>query len=491
MAETVQTSAIGPEAVALSSIRESKTNPRTAHDPHAIAELAASIAKVGVLQPILVRRKGAAYEIVCGLRRARAAREAGLEAVPAIVRELSDLEVVEIQVIENLQRADLHPLEEAQGYHQLMRQGHYDAARIAERVGRSVKYVYDRIKLLDLTRPLQEAFRADRITAGHAILLARLDPKDQTRALELSGALFTAERTLWDPNADDPLAECPQKAVSVRELAAWIDEHVRFSPAAPDPMLFPETAAALEFAASRDKPEKVVPITHDAFIQPEAREGRTFGPRSWKRADGLHKSKPCDRSVLGVVVVGPGRGDAFRVCIAKEKCAVHWGAEQRDKAKRAKESAKAGGSAQERWKREDERRRAEAAKEEERRKAWTKALPAILEAVAKRVAALGIGPNGPFDQILIPECRGWSDRKAGSTLVARGKTAEDLVRHLAFFVLSREARRYDAAARFPKIAKSLGIDVKEILAPAASPAAKAAKKKAVTKQGKKPGKGKP
>jgi len=115
----------------------------------------------------------------------------------------------------------------------------------------------------------------------------------------------------------------------VRELQSWIDRNVRFDAREPDPMLFPETAEEIARA------QKFVPVTFSNYIPPEARDGKTFGPRSWKRADGNVGSKTCELSTTGVVMVGPHRGEAFAVCVAKEKCTVHWGAEIRERKKRA------------------------------------------------------------------------------------------------------------------------------------------------------------
>lgn len=227
----------------------------------------------------------------------------------------------------------------------------YDVARIAEKIGRSIKYVYDRVKLLQLTKEAQQLFLEDRITAGHAILLARLKPADQKRAIdpdtnEHRPALFQKEHTLFDPGeqAEEPFklkGKDPWKGLkarSVRELQGWIDEHVRFDAKEPDPILFPETKAELEGA------KKIVPITLANYIPEEAREGRTWGPRSWKRADGQpysdswgrkQKSKTCEYSVTGFVAVGPGRGDAFPVCVNKDKCAIHWPDQVRAKKRRS------------------------------------------------------------------------------------------------------------------------------------------------------------
>lgn len=320
--------------IKLDNLRPSRTNPRGKHEREALAELTASVAKQGVLMPVLVRPlSGEAYELVAGHRRFAAAKAAGLGTIPATVRELSDVEVLEIQVVENLQREGLTPLEEAEGYQRLLRAPGYDVERIAERVGRSPKYVYDRMKLLALSKDAQALLLEEKITAGHAILLARLSPADQKRALA-EGALLQREHLLFDPQGGGREGGA-LKAVSVRELAGWIDKHVRFDAGRVDPMLFPETAAAVAEAP------KVVAITHLHYIPEPARDGKTVGPKSWARADGREKSKTCAHATLGFVAVGPHRGEAFEVCIAKDRCKVHWPEQVRAKARAAEARAAA------------------------------------------------------------------------------------------------------------------------------------------------------
>ena len=468
-------------ALGLDRISISKSNPRKHLDEKLLEELTASIRTKGVLQPVLVRPVNGAYELVCGQRRYHAAQAAGLVEIPVIVRELTDVEVLEVQVIENLQRADVHPLEEAEGYRALMSKKHgYTAERIGERIGRPARYVYDRVALLGLSPAARKLFLDGVITVGHAVPLARLSHEDQARAMEI-GALLSPERLLFDPHDDGKESrEEPVKAVTVREFQAWIDKNVRFPhDKEPDPVLFPETVATL--GASAEKAEKVVPITHEHYIPPETRtEGRTWGPRSWKRADGQHGSKGCDHSVVGVVVVGPERGDAFRVCVAKEKCTTHWRNEQKTKAARAKRGGRS--ELRERASRDDARRKAEQARDDAGRERWEKARPAILAAVAGAVAKATVKPGGLLEKILIDGLTHYGNRRTDfERHVPRGQTVEDLVRHLAFMVLHREVRAYDARLRFPRRAKAFGIDTLKILDAAApgepAPAKKAAAKK--------------
>ncbi len=451
----------------VSDLRESKHNPRRHFDAGALEELASSVKTHGVLTPILVRPSNGHFEIAAGHRRFRAAKIAGVEKIPAVVRKMSDDELLEVLTIENLQREDVHPLEEASGYQALIKAG-YDVEKIASRVNRSTKYVYDRIKLLALCEEGRELFFQGKITAGHAILISRLSPKDQARTLGLQkgepafGALFTVEQTHGRGR--------DLKAVSVRELDAWIDRHVRFNPKKDaDPMVYPTAAANLERAA--ETADQVVSITREFQLLPETRNAeKVLSCRSWKRADGeledldpftgkRPKSKTCDRSVLGVVVVGQGRGEAFRVCTDKA-CPTHWSAELRAKKRREKErdSYQASSEAK-RAAAQEARYQAEQNRRQERERAWKKAAPAILEALIEKVAsAKGLGQV----EILIRQAT--RTRPVSAQGVLRGNSAEAILKRLAIGILEAELTGWRAPEEFPKKARAFGVDVKKILA---------------------------
>lgn len=166
--------------IPLACVIPSKTNPRKHFDEISIAELAESIKQHGVAQPILVRPLPTTedmidcVEIVAGERRYRASKLAGLESIPAIVRELTDVQALEIQVIENLQRQDVHPIEEAEGYHQLMKLHNYTADQLAEKVGKSRSYIYGRLKFCALAPAAREAFFDGKLSASTALLVARI-----------------------------------------------------------------------------------------------------------------------------------------------------------------------------------------------------------------------------------------------------------------------------------------------------------------------------
>src|SRR6266481_6147876 len=168
--------------IPLNRIQESKTNPRRSFDETKLAELASNIHQHGVLQPVLVRPlpggEDGFFELVAGARRYRASRIAGRETIPASVRELTDTQCLELQLIENLQRADVHELDEARGYAALMQlqPETYSVETLAEKIGRSEKYVYARLRLTHLVEEVQHAFYTGKLTVAHAFEIARLQP---------------------------------------------------------------------------------------------------------------------------------------------------------------------------------------------------------------------------------------------------------------------------------------------------------------------------
>lgn len=174
--------------VPLAQIHPSPTNPRKTFAPGPLAELADSIKAKGVISPITVRLlqdepDEGDHELVVGERRWRAAKLAGLAEIPCIVRDLDDQEVLELQLIENAQRADVHPLEEADGYERLISEHGYDVDRIADKTGKSKATIYARLKLCALAAVPREAFLEGRLSASVALLIARIpDTNLQDRA---------------------------------------------------------------------------------------------------------------------------------------------------------------------------------------------------------------------------------------------------------------------------------------------------------------------
>lgn len=158
-------------AIPIDRIRANPDQPRRTFDERELQDLAASIREKGVIQPLILRphpRDDGQYEIVAGERRWRAAQLAGIHELPAVIRELSDTEVLELAIIENVQRADLNPLEEALGYRQLMDRFGHTQERLAEALGKSRSHIANLLRLLTLPEPVLEMVRAGKLTAGHA-----------------------------------------------------------------------------------------------------------------------------------------------------------------------------------------------------------------------------------------------------------------------------------------------------------------------------------
>lgn len=379
-------------AITLESLRLSKTNPRKTQNEKADQELIASIKQHGVLQPVLVRPlgDGGLYELVAGSRRFAAAKAAGLAAVPASIRSMTDEQALEIQIIENLQRVDVRPIEEGRGYRALlemrigkggMKAGARQAAieRIAGDVGKSVRYVYARMKLVELLPALQEALEKEKISPSHADLLVMLEPAQQQKAAkELLGGRFYRD----------------EQVMSVRELKQWIEQEVQHDLAgAPwkkddptlvaeagrctdcpkrtgaHPALHPEVKAGKDlcldpdcFTAKRQAfvqlQLKAVVVAHVAAVNPtgEAGTGKKvvgtvkavkISPASSQNASKLEgaakkdvlfagynggydrqfvvlkKPDECKSAQPAVVAEGPETGHARTVCIDHD-CEKHW-----------------------------------------------------------------------------------------------------------------------------------------------------------------------
>ncbi len=153
--------------------------PRRHFDPESLAELAASIKEHGVLQPLLVRRKGSGYQLIAGERRWRAAQQAGLRTVPVVVKELDDRTIMEIALVENLQREDLNPIEEAEAYQRLITEFNLTQEEVAKAVGKSRSAVANTLRLLNLPEAVQKLVTNGQLTMGHARALLSLEQPEQ------------------------------------------------------------------------------------------------------------------------------------------------------------------------------------------------------------------------------------------------------------------------------------------------------------------------
>ncbi len=182
--------------IPINRISPSKTNPRTSFDERKLNELARSIKKSGVVQPLLVRHlSGDLYELIAGERRLRASQRAGLTSVPCVVEEVSERELLEIQIVENAQREDVNAMDEARALNRLRELLSYDVGEIAERIGKSEAYVYNQLKLCTLPMEAQELIYSGSLSKSVAHEIIRL--KEPAHQLQTAKDLAKAE---WSEN---------------------------------------------------------------------------------------------------------------------------------------------------------------------------------------------------------------------------------------------------------------------------------------------------
>ena len=165
--------------VPIDKINPNPNQPRTHFNETLLNELADSIRENGVLQPLLVRKKGKGYEIIAGERRYQASKIAGLEELPVIVKEVDDQKMLELALIENLQRSDLNPIEEAKGYRQLIKASGMTQEAVSKAVSKSRSSITNSLRLLDLPAPVQQYLFDGRLTAGHARAILAVPYEEQ------------------------------------------------------------------------------------------------------------------------------------------------------------------------------------------------------------------------------------------------------------------------------------------------------------------------
>jgi ParB family transcriptional regulator, chromosome partitioning protein len=212
------------EEVAIDAIVPNPRQPRRTFDEDALEELAASIAEVGLLQPVVVRKLGpGSYELVMGERRMRASQRAGLEYIPAIVRETQDNDMLRDALIENLHRQQLDPLEEAAAYRQLLDDFGATHEQLAQRIGRSRPHITNTLRLLGLPPQVQKRVAAGVISAGHARALLRLDdPLAQQRLADRIVAEGLSVRTVEEIvtiGDGEPARAAARKPVTAKPVA--------------------------------------------------------------------------------------------------------------------------------------------------------------------------------------------------------------------------------------------------------------------------------
>jgi ParB family transcriptional regulator, chromosome partitioning protein len=169
--------------VPVESLEPNPYQPRSALEENALSELAASIRESGMVQPILVRRRGGRYQIIAGERRWRAAQRLGLATVPVSIREVADDQLLELALVENIQRQELSPMEEAQAFHRLQDEFHLTQEQVARKVGRDRSTVANTLRLLRLPKEIRELVETRRLDAGHARALLALEHTEEQLAL--------------------------------------------------------------------------------------------------------------------------------------------------------------------------------------------------------------------------------------------------------------------------------------------------------------------
>lgn len=212
-----------PRRLLIADVGPNPFQPRSRFDDAALKELAASIKATGVLQPVLVRRQADGYQLVAGERRLRAAQIAGLERIPAIVRDVDDREMMELSLIENVQREDLNPIDEAKAYKALVSSVGLTHDQLSERVGKQRSSITNALRLLSLPPEVQDMVSRGTLSAGHARALLSLDAAgDQLAAARyVQSKGFSVRRTEAFVNRKLRRAHTRPRATKANGLGEW------------------------------------------------------------------------------------------------------------------------------------------------------------------------------------------------------------------------------------------------------------------------------
>ena len=236
--ETQAAMAAEARPIRIDEIRPNPFQPRTKVDEN-LGEMVASIRERGVLQPIVVRRRRDGYEVVMGERRLRASRVAGLDQIPAVIRSVDDRDMLELALIENLQRQNLNPIDEAMGYKRLSEEFNQTHEDIARRVGKDRSSVSNALRLLTLPFKVRDALAAGQITAGHARALLmnesrRVQVEVCERVVKEGLSVRHVEKLCGQPKPKEPLKPKPDRDIHLREveekLTAYLGTKVIVNP---------------------------------------------------------------------------------------------------------------------------------------------------------------------------------------------------------------------------------------------------------------------
>lgn len=404
------THVIGYQVLLDPRLLQPSSNPRRKPVPAArVTEIAESMRKFHVLEPLIVRLIGKgsttpptskSYQVVAGDTRQKAAIEAGLIEVPCIVRELNDLDMLELQLIENVQRNDMHPVDEGEAFKRLIDGKKYTAETLAKTIGKSVRWVYNRLEFTKLIPDVRQAFLDEQITATHAELLARLTAAQQKEAFK--DGLFH-QRFDFEHSTEDDKA---RHVVSVRALTDWIAGNVRL-PIESEIVQreLPEVADAIAEVAKQGPAARVLQVSRETYVYGNNKkllEGVLLGDQ-WRAADSTKQR--CEHVEKAVIVYGRDQGKVLLVCTDKT-CAKHW---PELVARKATSAAGTGESAAERARRIKANAAAakrQAAQEKAAiaaRARFARLKPALQKAALTAVSALTTVPSSVFAAMLARE----------------------------------------------------------------------------------------
>ena len=226
--EKVKMEKSGETIVKITQVEPNSEQPRKDFDEDALLELADSIKQFGVLQPLLVQKKNDYYEIIAGERRWRAAKLAGLKEVPVLVREYTEQEVVEISLIENIQRENLNPIEEAIAYKRLLKEFHLKQDEIAERVSKSRTAVTNSMRLLKLNSKVQQMVIDDMISTGHARALLALE--DEEQQYTIANKIFDEKLSVRETEKLIKILKNPKKTAKKEKMKGIMGTKVNVNP---------------------------------------------------------------------------------------------------------------------------------------------------------------------------------------------------------------------------------------------------------------------
>src|SRR5574343_1730441 len=323
------------QTLPVTAIHPSPRNPRRSFNAAADAELLESIQAHGILTPLLVRaiddwRGDDLYEVVAGHRRLAAARELGLETVPVTIRELTDDQAREAAIIENLQREDLAPLDEALAYSELLAHVGQTPAMVAAAVGKSPAYVGRRLKLLTLMPEAQTALREGALGVAHAELLVKLTPELQAKALEEAVWMPLYQRS--EPEYDQASAvELEKTSPSafhlnpIAELREWVERRTMLDTTDPEALsLFPEADEIIKDVQLGGDVPLPLEVALDRFGGSPAKDTIPPGVLRVNKDFREVPGKRCKSAQRAIVVFGDRKGDVVLVCLDKKGCATHW-----------------------------------------------------------------------------------------------------------------------------------------------------------------------